>query len=54
MLSVEDRLGQMTAYRDIVRKINSRARLGELVVWEGVTRMEGRMIGLLRPEGRAQ
>lgn len=52
MFCAEDRNGQVMGRRAIVRKVNSKARLGPLDLFEG-GEMEGRMTGLLPvPDGQ--
>ena len=52
--TAEDRLaGMASAQRLIIRKVNSRARLGPLTHNDSIE-MEGRMVGLLFNEGRVQ
>jgi hypothetical protein len=50
----EDVTGTTTAHRKITRLPDGKPQLGKLDVAEEANRMEGRFVGLLPPQGRAQ
>lgn len=51
MFYAEDGTGSTTAWRRIVRKVNSRPRLGPLELNEDIHASEGRFVGLLPQRG---
>jgi hypothetical protein len=50
----EDALGQLNAYRLIERPANGKPRLAPLMFDPEGGNYQGRMVGLLRPKGKAQ